>query len=218
MDISPLTVFILLSLQNLSECRAGIKYGDHKVHQTGHQRPRILPKTSYCSYNNRTYEAGEKFSPDPCTFCHCPRHSNRIQCAIQDCRYKSNCVRYNKLQGQCCGQCVEIGCKHSDGNIYNPNQTVVSNKCEICKCPPSGGRVECNQIKCPTINCVDPVKIEGECCEKCPNGICLNTNIILCVVTSTLVVLSFGCLFSDQPSSYCQSSHITFYNLTFYLF
>lgn len=100
---------------------------------THHQPVIILPKTSYCSYNNQTYESGDKFQPDACTFCHCPKHNNRVQCSIQDCKFQPNCVRYGKLNSKdCCGQCVEIGCKYTDSRLYRPNEVILDTNCERC--------------------------------------------------------------------------------------
>ena len=127
--------------------------------------------THLCLYENKTYKAGEKFRPDPCTFCHCPHHGGRVLCAIQDCQWEPNCVRKKPSEDGCCSTCLEYGCKHRDGKIYHPREPVSVTPCEECFCPPAGGAVECIRADCPqTPNCVNPVQKEGDCCPTCPDG------------------------------------------------
>ena len=29
--------------------------------------------------------------------------------------------------------------------------------------------VQCTPVVCPTLSCANPIRLEGECCDKCPN-------------------------------------------------
>ena len=139
---------------------------DHK----GDRRARILPRHNACAYENKTYPAGKRFRPDPCTHCHCPRHGGRVQCFIKDCRHLTNCIDIRKRPGQCCGTCGQVGCQHSNGKTYMPGEMVRLGPCEACQCPLSGGKLECDRLECSPANCVNPVRRKGECCETCPRG------------------------------------------------
>jgi len=128
-------------------------------------------KLEMCQYGNSTYQAGEKFRPDTCTVCHCPRHGGRALCTIQDCLWEPHCLRRHKKSDECCGSCLEQGCLHSDGKVYSLGATVKETKCERCVCPTEGGPTTCTQkVICPEIHCVDPVTDPESCCPSCPNG------------------------------------------------
>ncbi len=132
---------------------------------------RVADKNATCIHGNMTYIAGEHFKPSPCTFCHCPRRGGRARCAVQDCMYEPNCLRFEKkTESDCCGACVEVGCLHSDGKVYAPGAVVSASECGQCYCPKGGGRVVCENAGCPDARCVDAVQETGECCPHCPNG------------------------------------------------
>lgn len=131
----------------------------------------VPEKVEMCRYGNSTYEAGEKFRPDSCTACHCPRHGGRALCTIQDCLWEPHCLRRHKRADECCGSCLEQGCLHSDGTVYSLGATVTETNCERCVCPAEGGPTTCTQkFTCPDIHCVDSVTQPGSCCPSCPNG------------------------------------------------
>lgn len=140
------------------------------VLQTASSPLKHIEKDEKCMYNNMTYPAGTHFRPDPCTYCHCPKRGGRAQCAIEDCFWDPSCVRYHRDSNECCGQCVQHGCRHSDGKIYNPETVVSETSCEQCVCPPGGGMTICTAIRCPRATCVDPIRDPGDCCYRCPNG------------------------------------------------
>ena len=125
----------------------------------------------FCVYNKQAYQAGTSFRPDACTFCHCPRDSERPDCAIEDCKYEPNCVKYAKTsESSCCDVCVERGCQDSNGAVYKPGEVVSVTPCITCTCPKEGGRIECSHVVCPAITCVDPKMERDGCCMNCPNG------------------------------------------------
>ena len=127
---------------------------------------------SACVYDNATYEAGEKFRPDACTYCLCPRHGGRPQCAIQDCQQEPDCVQMRKDEGDCCGTCLVYGCLHAgDGHLYFPGAPVSDTPCERCHCDEHGRRMICMpKVECERPRCVDAVRQDGDCCYTCPNG------------------------------------------------
>ena len=147
-----------------------LNYGIKKTLDNPIGQVRILPRHNFCAYNNQTYKAGRRFQPDPCTHCHCPRHGGRVQCFIQDCKHLANCIHYTKRPDQCCGICQQVGCKHTNGRSYMPGEVVNLGPCEKCKCPLTGGILQCDKVLCPQVACVNPVKQEGDCCETCPTG------------------------------------------------
>lgn len=123
-----------------------------------------------CQYGNDTYAAGERFRPDPCTSCHCPRHGGRALCTIQDCLWEPHCLRRHRRPDECCGSCLEHGCLHSDGRVYPRGATISETKCDRCVCPEDGGPSACSKVKCPEVHCVRPVVDPEQCCPSCPNG------------------------------------------------
>ena len=160
-----------------------------------------------CQYGNSTYQAGEKFRPDTCTVCHCPRHGGRALCTIQDCLWEPHCLRRHKKSDECCGSCLEQGCLHSDGKVYSLGATVKETKCERCVCPTEGGPTTCTQkVICPEIHCVDPVTDPESCCPSCPNGsfsdvsyyfalsLSLSVCLSLCLSVLSWLLLCFTCL------------------------
>lgn len=139
---------------------------------SGSDRLQTTPeKTETCRYENATYSAGERFRPTPCTYCHCPKHGGRPLCAIQDCVWEPNCLKYDHKFDECCGTCLEHGCHHIDGKVYKAESVVKDSECEMCVCPEDGGTVICTpKFVCPRVNCVDMVLDPGTCCPRCPNG------------------------------------------------
>lgn len=162
MDTTRIILIITISLIAIASAKK-----DKEAHNSVQHSP---VRTATCLYNNETYQAGQKFRPDDCTFCHCPHHGGRARCAVQDCQFLQSCVHYEKAEGECCGRCAAHGCLHSDGKVYPPRSVVLSGNCDRCICPPGGGRVVCARARCPPALCVDAVKRPGECCYSCPNG------------------------------------------------
>lgn len=168
-------------------------------------------KLEMCQYGNSTYQAGEKFRPDSCTVCHCPRHGGRALCTIQDCLWEPHCLRRHKKADECCGSCLEQGCLHSDGRVYPLGATVLETICERCVCPTEGGPTTCTQkFVCPEIHCVDPVTDPASCCPSCPNGICfrsyLANYLFYMSVCLSLSVCLFVCL---QYMSICLTMSVS---------
>lgn len=131
----------------------------------------VPEKVEVCRYGNETHQAGERFRPDPCTSCHCPRHGGRALCTIQDCMWEPHCLRRDKRPDECCGSCLEQGCLHSDGQVYPRGATILDSTCERCVCPEEGGPSICRQkFTCPDVHCVDMVTEPDSCCPSCPNG------------------------------------------------
>ena len=69
------------------------------------------------------------------------------------------CIKYDRLDGECCPACVEFGCKYN-GTSYKRGSTIVTHDaCRKCYCPWEGetrGEPVCLELHCPPVNCVDP--------------------------------------------------------------
>ncbi|XP_064645155.1 brorin-like [Lineus longissimus] len=132
--------------------------------------PSVERRSELCVYENDTYTAGEKFRPDPCTFCRCPRRGGRAVCSVMDCKYDKGCLRYETEPGECCGKCMEQGCLHTDGRVYPKGSEVRSDVCTKCFCPKDSQHTLCMKTECPMAMCVDPVTLPKQCCGYCPRG------------------------------------------------
>ncbi|KAI0234951.1 hypothetical protein LSAT2_014676 [Lamellibrachia satsuma] len=122
-----------------------------------------------CVYEKKTYRPGQRFKPNACTSCRCPKHGGRVRCSIKDCRYEPNCLQFD-TSPKCCPACLRYGCLHSDGKVYEPDTVVSVDQCGKCVCPSTGGRTICTMVPCPRLHCVDAVADPGQCCKKCVNG------------------------------------------------
>lgn len=69
-----------------------------------------------CVYEKKTYRPGQRFKPNACTSCRCPKHGGRVRCSIKDCRYEPNCLQFD-TSPKCCPACLRYGCLHSDGKV-----------------------------------------------------------------------------------------------------
>ncbi|ELU18736.1 hypothetical protein CAPTEDRAFT_147203, partial [Capitella teleta] len=62
-------------------------------------------------------------------------------------------------QCECMNSCEVDGTHYRDGESWHPDD------CSTCTC--RGGKVTCEEAKCPAVECANPVKKEGECCHYC---------------------------------------------------
>ena len=147
----------------------------------------LLQTRQMCRYGNRIYSRGT-FQVAPCIWCECTPQGD-TKCWAQTCPGdgvvgKGNpdkaepdpdpeCIKYDRLDRECCPACVEFGCKYN-GTSYKRGSTIVTHDaCRKCYCPWEGetrGEPVCLELHCPPVNCVDPHKPPGKCCPVCPNG------------------------------------------------
>lgn len=101
-------------------------------------RSALVPVTHgpACTWNGQQYNNGEKWNPDPCTFCTC--EGGRPICAVADCALPS-CVDMVHDADQCCPTCPNgPNCRASDGTVIPAGQVVNITDRISCHCPTSG--------------------------------------------------------------------------------
>ena len=52
------------------------------------------------------------------------------------------------------------------GEIYQHGERWEKDECKYCMC--NDGRVDCESPPCDALDCTDPIKVDGECCMRCP--------------------------------------------------
>ncbi len=126
-----------------------------------------------CHYNNELYPPGE-IRISECVLCECSRYSGRMTCSVDTCTTEPECIRYEKMPGICCPECVEKGCFYNNTG-YPLGTKIPTPPCEVCYCPWEGGRggePVCEHIRCDPAPCVDAQVPPGKCCPQCPHGKC----------------------------------------------
>lgn len=120
-------------------------------------------KNYSCEYQGAFYYHNQKWKEDECLSCTCEfgtvKCVNSIECKNEQCDIKKmdNCCQV------CTGQCISM-----DGNLrFNNESWTESDDCIKCTCV--NGIKECLSELCEHPICDNPVKIQGECCLKCPN-------------------------------------------------
>ncbi|XP_071943173.1 kielin/chordin-like protein isoform X2 [Antedon mediterranea] len=117
-----------------------------------------------CNYGGNVYMDGDIFqSPlDPCEVCLCM--SGSTQCQRQTCP-PTPCSHPYTEKDSCCSMCDH--CFYDNQLITNGQ--VFTDSAGVCRRCVSGS-VESKQ--CPPLTCRRPIRIEGECCEVCPDIQC----------------------------------------------
>ncbi|KAL8561882.1 hypothetical protein ACOMHN_046672 [Nucella lapillus] len=158
----------------------------------------LTPTTKHkgCLYGGRVVLPRVRFKPDPCTSCRCPRKGDQAVCTVEDCRKDLHCLRHSNMTSRrsCCRKCVEYGCRHTDGHVYQRGEVISSEECAHCYCPLKGGASACDVRPCPPIMCVDFVlpRRKGRCCPRCPRG--QNCQLGLRTISRGRIVTSGGAL------------------------
>ena len=152
---------------------------------TKHQEYRATPTT--CLFRGVQYQAGEKFSVDPCTMCQCTHNSTIMECQRQTCLTECPLYRQRLVPGQCCPTCQKAGqlaqalpalwadtCMY-EGKKYQQGQSW-NTGCERCSCL-RNGHIKCQPVPCPITSCPTGgvlVQKEGQCCPTCDDqeGVC----------------------------------------------
>nr|AEK81571.1 chordin [Ptychodera flava] len=146
-----------------------------------------------CFFENKYHADGSSWSPEydtQCTTCTCTRRA--VICDPVVCP-PVNCTSPVETAGECCPMCppeqdlyseMELpgsdlanedcffkGDKkyHALGSTWHPYVPPFGYiQCAICKCLP-GNEVNCTKIKCPKLDCPDPVRLNAmDCCQTCP--------------------------------------------------
>ncbi|XP_064417188.1 kielin/chordin-like protein [Latimeria chalumnae] len=121
------------------------------------------PKCPDCSFDNRIFVDGERFSNplNPCQECVC--YNGQVTCENRDC---PGAICTYPLPGSCCQNncngCNYAGKEYPNGAEF-PHPT---DKCRECHC--INGNVQCLTRRCPPLLCNNPFMVPGECCPQCP--------------------------------------------------
>ena len=119
------------------------------------------PECHNCRFENRLYQNGQTFQPDPCRTCRCSL--GNVLCDSQTCPALT-CPRRVTPPGQCCEKCqacVYEGKEYSEGALWISE----ADTCMSCSCVQSV--VTCTELTCIT-PCVNPKPLPGKCCPVCP--------------------------------------------------
>uniref|UniRef100_A0A0B6Z8M8 VWFC domain-containing protein n=2 Tax=Arion vulgaris TaxID=1028688 RepID=A0A0B6Z8M8_9EUPU len=146
-----------------------------------------------CEFEGRIYLTGTKFSPTPCMSCHCPKDGGIVNCAVEDCMPDQHCLTFTNTTAECCPTCVQFGCRHTDGVIFQQGEVIRNEACVRCYCPLGGGNPVCDVTSCPMSQCVDPVNISGVCCPVCPNGPNCQIGLLTLPVDQSVIVDGATC-------------------------
>ncbi|XP_064347881.1 mucin-5B [Camelus dromedarius] len=90
-----------------------------------------------CDYNGTVYGVGAAVpSPTSCQKCTCLLRDTQgptVQC--EDVTCNSTCpqgFKHSRVDGQCCGECVQTACFTPDGQLVQPNETWVNSLVDNC--------------------------------------------------------------------------------------
>ncbi|XP_072922836.1 kielin/chordin-like protein [Hemitrygon akajei] len=113
-----------------------------------------------CNYNGQTFQNGDSVVIDACMSCVCL--NGDISCAPVPCQTLS-CKDVVQKPGSCCPECAR-GCANgrAHGESWKPET------CTQCSC--EDGNVQCKEIICQDLTCLDQYKPAEECCPICQPG------------------------------------------------
>nr|XP_060484138.1 mucin-5B-like [Panthera onca] len=139
--------------------------------------PTFSCRPKLCTYNGTAYGIGATFpAVTPCHTCTClsvdTQHPT-VRCKEDNC--STTCpqgFQYQKVDGQCCGECVQTACLTPDGRLVQPNETWVSSLVDNCteyRCDAKNGLHVLTPRPPP---CPDPSSCKGilrktGCCYSC---------------------------------------------------
>ncbi|GFS04149.1 kielin/chordin-like protein [Elysia marginata] len=120
------------------------------------------PSCDGCEFLGQTL-ANQRTVPDPrdsCSQCSCK--DGNVRCVRQSC--SRTCSHPASTSG-CCPRCDD--CLYED-TVRLEGQDFIStvDPCQKCIC--RQGSVICQIMDCPRPTCLDPIKMDGECCPSCP--------------------------------------------------
>ncbi|XP_038047824.1 kielin/chordin-like protein isoform X2 [Patiria miniata] len=125
------------------------------------------PVCDGCFYDNNPYDNGQSFpdTVDTCRVCTCL--NGNVNCAPSPCQPVS-CT--HGMPDEClCPSCD--GCMYEDVMVRNGESFMdPTNMCRDCYC--LDGSVVCTLRTCPAIQCTNPVRNPGDCCDACPQQEC----------------------------------------------
>ncbi|XP_072164791.1 kielin/chordin-like protein [Diadema setosum] len=121
------------------------------------------PQCQVCVDEGREYQEGERWqsTSNECLDCVC--QNQRVTCEPRPCP-PTQCSHPAQHHSQCCPGCTD--CEYDRRYITNGQKFGNPlNHCESCSC--LNGNILCERVRCPTVNCPNPVVLEGQCCAVC---------------------------------------------------
>ncbi|XP_059007712.1 mucin-5B isoform X2 [Mustela lutreola] len=121
--------------QSPPRCRPGEEL--IRTQKDGDCCPTFICRPLLCYYNQTAFGIGATFpSLTPCHTCTClPGDSQgpTVQCEEDTCNTTcSPGSEYRKVDGQCCGECVQTACPTEDGQLVQPSETWVNSLVDNC--------------------------------------------------------------------------------------
>ncbi|XP_067915424.1 kielin/chordin-like protein isoform X4 [Heterodontus francisci] len=114
-----------------------------------------------CNYKGKTFQNGDSVIVDTCTSCVCL--DGQIQCSTEMCK-TVHCQHPITPRGKCCSECS--GCLYNGRKLRNGQS--YQDHCTKCLC--KNGNVQCQEVTCAHLTCLDQYKPAGECCPICWPG------------------------------------------------
>ncbi|XP_029952600.1 kielin/chordin-like protein [Salarias fasciatus] len=115
-----------------------------------------------CTHRGVRYADGAQWrsADNPCDICYCSE--GNVQCRREQC----NTPCENPAPpppNTCCPVCQD--CTHNGRNYPNGAAIPTGDRCQQCQCV--NGNVACSAVRCPALQCRNPVHHPGECCPRC---------------------------------------------------
>ncbi|UXI16037.1 dnaJ subfamily A member 1 [Sarcoptes scabiei] len=123
-----------------------------------------------CIFNGMERRHGDQWLLDPnkdqCQQCQCS--NGVVQCHRKHCDCSNH---FDSLDSICCSQCQQNQkvCYHQKDHRIMFNGQRWSFECETCEC--INGEIDCWN-ECPEINCLNPIRVPGDCCLRCQDDPC----------------------------------------------
>uniref|UniRef100_T1JCP8 VWFC domain-containing protein n=1 Tax=Strigamia maritima TaxID=126957 RepID=T1JCP8_STRMM len=145
------------------------------IAEPAHTESNINKPTCYSDDERTAYQHGNSWRASICQSCTCQH--GKIKCFSDSC-LKPTCDRPVLRKNQCCPICLDkkvpsLRCE-SDDRIYNNGEKWNPSECVHCMC--LNGRIKCTENQC-SVDCDNPIHIEGECCPVCASKIPKRTDI-----------------------------------------
>ncbi|KAK3790015.1 hypothetical protein RRG08_016329 [Elysia crispata] len=120
------------------------------------------PSCDVCQFKGQTVPNSQTVldPADPCSECTCLNGS--VTCARQSC---PRVCSHPASRSGCCPRCEDC---LFESSVRLEGQSFISAEDPCQKCICRRGSVICQTMDCPQPSCLEPIKMENECCPSCP--------------------------------------------------